>query len=93
MRGSSAFTVIPSVVRAAGGVANGVAAAVAAAVGLGTKLACAAGAPAGALTLQPSPGSTAAVTARLPVISVTRRRSSRRVMKPSRKSSMCSPMM
>src|SRR5438128_2186799 len=79
-------TVIPSVVAAAGGVAKGDGLAGGVAVGAAAALeagAVADGAPPQAATI------VAARTA-LPLISVTRRSSSRRGIRPSRYSSMCS---
>src|SRR5947209_4794138 len=98
MRGSSGFTVTPSVVGVAGGVAYGPAAtSPAVAVGVAPPPTLV---PGVAVAIPPAPllgeRSHAArmvlASAALPAISETRRKSSRRVICPSRKSSTCSSM-
>jgi hypothetical protein len=89
MRGSSGFTVTPSVVGCAGGVAYGptVGAGVAATtVAVGATVAVLAG------VTGPHAATIAVAKAALPEIDVTLRNSSRRGIRPSWYSSMCSSM-
>jgi len=88
MRGSSSFTVTPSVVAAGGGVANGCAtrpcvgeAATTVAVGDVVAVVCG---------LRSQAARRVVAAAALPTMMPTLRMSSRRPMSPSRKSSMCS---
>ena len=87
IRGSFSFTVTPSVVGEAGGVANGCATSAGdAAAGAGDDVVAAGrGERSHAARIE-------VASAALPAMSVTRRISSRRGMSPSRKSSTCSSM-
>ena len=80
--GSVGCTVTPSVVGCAGGVAKG--------TGVLLERGCGVAAVPEGWLPHPITSSTVSVVARLPVISVTRLRSSRRLMMPSLKSSTCS---
>src|SRR5437879_10221887 len=82
IRGSVGCTVTPPGVGCAGGVAHG--------EGVLLGRACGVAAVPEGCPPQPIVSRTVSVTVRLPVISVTRRSSSRRLMMPSLKSSTCS---
>src|SRR6266540_6936553 len=81
MRGSVSFTVTPSVVGVAGGVAKGCA--TRAGLGDGATVAAAVAVAADGAAAGPQAATIVAASAALPLMSVTRRRSSRREIRPS----------